>query len=64
MEPPGGFGIEKAANIMLIFAGALLIAEGLVKLVKPDLKVLRMGLPCGGGLAILGVALVLKGVAG
>ncbi len=49
---------------MLIFAGALLIAEGLVKLVKPDLKVLRMGLPCGGGLAILGVALVLKGVAG
>lgn len=56
--------MDTAANVMLIFAGALMIAEGVVKFVKPDLRVLRMGLPCGGGLAILGVALVLKGVAG
>ncbi len=56
--------MDTAANVMLIFAGALMIAEGVVKFIKPDLRVLRMGLPCGGGLAILGVALVLKGAAG
>ncbi len=55
--------MDKAADVMLIFAGALMIAEGLVKFVKPNLKVLRMGLPCGGALAILGIALVLKGAA-
>ena len=56
--------MDTAANVMLIVAVALMIAEGVVKFIKPDLRVLRMGLACGGGLAILGVALVLKGAAG
>jgi hypothetical protein len=56
--------MDTAANVMLIFAGALMTAEGIVKFMKPDMKIMRMGLPCGGGLAILGVALILKGAAG
>ena len=56
--------MHTAANVMLIVAGGLMIAEGILKLAKPDAKIMRMGLPCGGGLAILGIALVLKGAAG
>lgn len=53
-----------AANTMLIVAGALMGAEGILKTAKPDMKIIRMSLPCGGALAILGIALVLKGAAG
>jgi hypothetical protein len=56
--------METAANVMLIISGGFMIVEGILKFAKPDMKILRMGLPCGGGLAILGIALVLKGVAG
>ena len=42
--------MQTAANAMLIIGGVL-------KVVKPDMKIMRMGLVCGGGLAVLGVAL-------
>lgn len=56
--------MHTAATVMLIVAGGLMIAEGTLNLAKPDAKIMRMGLPCGGGLAILGVTLVLNGAAG
>lgn len=49
---------------MLITSGTLMIAEGIIRAARPEMGIMRMGLPCGGGLAILGIALVLKGASG
>jgi hypothetical protein len=38
-----------AANVMFIIAGGLMMAEGALKFDKPDTRIMRMGLPCGGG---------------
>jgi len=46
-------------GVLVIVGGALLALEGLIKLVKPDFRLLRMGLPCGGALVITGVGLIL-----
>jgi uncharacterized membrane protein YidH (DUF202 family) len=46
-------------GIVLLVGGILLALEGILKFLKPDFKLLRMGLPCGGALLITGVGLVL-----
>lgn len=46
-------------GVLTVVGGALLALEGLMKFIKPDLRLLRMGLPCGGALLITGVGLVL-----
>ncbi len=48
--------------MVIAIAGVIMIVEGLLKSWKPELKFLRMGLPCGGGLVILGTGLLLLGL--
>ena len=48
------------ADILLLTGGALFIIEGIIKFIKPNFTFLRMTMPCGGALAIVGAGLVLK----
>lgn len=48
-----------AGGIILIIGGILLALEGILKFLKPDFKVFRMSLPCGGSLLITGLGLIL-----
>ena len=46
-------------SIILLIGGIGLALEGILKLIKPDIKVRGMSLPCGVSLLLTGLGLVL-----
>jgi hypothetical protein len=53
-----------AGDIMLGIAGGLMAMEGVIKVAKPNYTFMRMSIPCGWGLMVLGAALLVKAIAG
>jgi hypothetical protein len=49
-----------AADIVLLIGGILFIIDGIIKIIKPDFRFLRMTMPCGVALAVVGTGLLLK----
>jgi hypothetical protein len=46
-------------SIILLIGGIGLALEGILKLIKPDIKIRGMSLPCGVSLLLTGLGLVL-----
>lgn len=49
-------------NIIILIGSALLVIEGIIKLVKPDFKIRGNAPPCGITMVILGAGLLLKAI--
>lgn len=49
-------------NIIILIGSALLVIEGIIKLVKPDFKIRGNAPPCGITMIILGAGLLLKAI--
>ncbi len=51
-----------AGGVVASIGRAVFIIEGPLKFWNTDMKVLRMSLPCGGGLILLGVGVLMLGL--
>ncbi len=51
-----------AVDIVILIGSALLVIEGIIKLIKPDFKIRGNAPPCGITMTILGVGLLLKAI--
>jgi hypothetical protein len=50
------------AGILILIGSAMLVIEGIIKLLKPDFKLRGHSPPCGATLLILGAGLFLQAV--
>ena len=51
-----------AADIFVFICAVLFTLGGVIKMFKPDIRILRSTLPCGFSMVFLGVGLALKAV--
>ena len=49
-----------AVDLVILIGAILLTIDGVLKIIKPDFRNLRMSMPSGISLAILGIGLALK----
>ena len=50
------------ADIIILIGSALLVIEGVIKLLKPDFRIRGNPPPCGATMVILGAGLLLKAI--